>query len=249
MNSGGNFLAVYSKVKEQQEGAYKFMEFLTSREAFEIWLATGYLNVTTNDIPIRPGNEAAQAQMEGGLTSETVWPGARGLEALTVPIDWITKMRCRCPTAAGGAARRSRLVAARRRLAAPPQSPWLFADLPSPPHRLRLAAHGLDPALSFFDWSPLKQEGTWRFPHIAAPWQTPIPLAFVNTGSICSPAAAGRRSALAFALVRMRAKTAKLYRTCSRRPCFLPGRRGGCGRLQSDRLSQHATGMGACRAG
>ena len=92
MNSGGNFLAVYSKVKEQQEGAYKFMEFLTSREAFEIWLATGYLNVTTNDIPIRPGNEAAQAQMEGDLTSETVWPGARGLEALTVHIDWITKI-------------------------------------------------------------------------------------------------------------------------------------------------------------
>jgi multiple sugar transport system substrate-binding protein len=92
MNSGGNFLAVYSKVKEQQDGAYKFMEFLTSREAFEIWLATGYLNVTTNDIPVRPGNEAAHAQMEGGLTSETVWPGARGLEALTVHIDWITKI-------------------------------------------------------------------------------------------------------------------------------------------------------------
>ena len=76
MNSGGNFLAVYSKVKEQQEGAYKFMEFVSSREGFEIWLATGYLNVTTNDIPVRPGNEAAQAQMEGGLTSETIWPGS-----------------------------------------------------------------------------------------------------------------------------------------------------------------------------
>jgi multiple sugar transport system substrate-binding protein len=30
--------------------------------------------------------------MEGGLTSETVWPGARGLEALTVHIDWITRI-------------------------------------------------------------------------------------------------------------------------------------------------------------
>ncbi len=30
--------------------------------------------------------------MEGGLTSETIWPGARGLEALTVHIDWITKI-------------------------------------------------------------------------------------------------------------------------------------------------------------
>lgn len=92
MNSGGNFLAVYSKVKEQQEGAYKFMEFIASREGFELWLATGYLNVTLNDIPVRPGNESAHAQMEGGLTSETIWPGARGLEALTVHIDWITKI-------------------------------------------------------------------------------------------------------------------------------------------------------------
>jgi multiple sugar transport system substrate-binding protein len=92
MNSGGNVLAVYSKVKEQQDGAYKFMEFVTSREGFEIWLATGYLNVTTNDIPTRPGHEAAQAQMEDGLTSETVWPGSRGLEALTVHIDWITRI-------------------------------------------------------------------------------------------------------------------------------------------------------------
>jgi multiple sugar transport system substrate-binding protein len=92
MNSGGNFLAVYSRIKEQQDGAYKFMEFVSSREGFEIWLATGYLNVTTNDIPVRPGNEAAHAQMEGGLTSETIWPGARGLEALTVHIDWITKI-------------------------------------------------------------------------------------------------------------------------------------------------------------
>ncbi|MPZ33423.1 MAG: extracellular solute-binding protein [Rhodospirillales bacterium] len=92
MNSGGNFLAVYSKIKEQQDGAYKFMEFVSSKEGFEIWLATGYLNVTTNDIPVRPGNEAAHAQMEGGLTSETIWPGARGLEALTVHIDWITRI-------------------------------------------------------------------------------------------------------------------------------------------------------------
>ncbi len=92
MNSGGNFLAVYSGNKEQQEAAYRFMQFITSREGFEIWLATGYLNVTTNDIPIRPGNEAANAQLEGGLTSETIWPGARGLEALTVHIDWITRI-------------------------------------------------------------------------------------------------------------------------------------------------------------
>jgi multiple sugar transport system substrate-binding protein len=37
----GNFLAVYSKVKEQQEGAYRFMDFATSREGFAIWRASG----------------------------------------------------------------------------------------------------------------------------------------------------------------------------------------------------------------
>ncbi len=30
--------------------------------------------------------------MEGGLTSKTVWPGGRALEALTVHIDWITRI-------------------------------------------------------------------------------------------------------------------------------------------------------------
>ena len=76
---GGNFLAVYSKIKEQQEGAYKFMEFLTSREAFEIWLATGYLNVTTNDIPVRPGNEAGRCCMIGadGVAQDVI--GAVGV--------------------------------------------------------------------------------------------------------------------------------------------------------------------------
>jgi hypothetical protein len=56
------------------------MEFLTSREAFEIWLATGYLNVTTNDIPIRPGNKSRPGPDGGRPDNETVWPGARGLK-------------------------------------------------------------------------------------------------------------------------------------------------------------------------
>ncbi|MFQ3623682.1 MAG: hypothetical protein SNJ73_09070, partial [Acetobacteraceae bacterium] len=92
MNSGGNFLAIYSDSREQQDAAYRFLDFVASAEGFAIWLATGYLNVTTHPIPIPPGNEAAHAQLAGGLTSETIWPGPRGLEALTVHIDWITRI-------------------------------------------------------------------------------------------------------------------------------------------------------------
>jgi multiple sugar transport system substrate-binding protein len=102
MNSGGNFLAVYSDSREQQEGAYRFMDFVAGREGFEIWLGTGYLNVTMHPIPVPPGNEAAHTQLEGGLTSETVWPGPRGLEALTVHIDWITRIVNGAVGVAGG---------------------------------------------------------------------------------------------------------------------------------------------------
>lgn len=54
MNSGGNFLAVYSDSREQQEAAYRFLDFVASAEGFAIWLGTGYLNVTTHPIPIPP---------------------------------------------------------------------------------------------------------------------------------------------------------------------------------------------------
>jgi multiple sugar transport system substrate-binding protein len=92
MNSGGNFLAIYSNSREQQEAAYRFLDFVASPEGFEIWLGTGYLNVTTHPLPLPPGNEAAHAQLAEGLTSETIWPGPRGLEALTAHIDWITRI-------------------------------------------------------------------------------------------------------------------------------------------------------------
>jgi len=91
MNSGGNFLAVYATNREQQDAAYSFFEHVASAEGFRPWLATGYMNVTVHDLP-SPGNEAAHAQLAGGLTSETIWPGARGLEALQAHIEWISRI-------------------------------------------------------------------------------------------------------------------------------------------------------------
>ena len=41
---------------------------------------------------LREGELTARLLREAGLTSETIWPGARGLEALTVHIDWITRI-------------------------------------------------------------------------------------------------------------------------------------------------------------
>jgi multiple sugar transport system substrate-binding protein len=92
MNSGGNFLAVYAREREQQQAALAFLNFCASREAIAIWLDTGYLNTSLHQLPIPDGHEASYAQLARGLTPETIWPGSRGLEALTAHIDWITRM-------------------------------------------------------------------------------------------------------------------------------------------------------------
>jgi multiple sugar transport system substrate-binding protein len=91
-NAEGNFLAVYSKVREQQEGAYAFMDFATSREGFAIWLESGFLNVTTYDFPVRPGNEAAQAQLDSKMPGRTTGPGVCSLGALTAHVEAVQRL-------------------------------------------------------------------------------------------------------------------------------------------------------------
>jgi len=57
-----------------------------------IWNETGYLVATTDALPPLPGQEPAYRQMEAGLTNETIWPGPRGLEALSVFNDWMARV-------------------------------------------------------------------------------------------------------------------------------------------------------------
>lgn len=92
MPSGGNFLGVYTQDPEQQAAAWAFLDFASSTEGVTIWNETGYLVATTDAIPPLPGQEPAYAQMEAGLTNETIWPGERGLEALSVFNDWMARI-------------------------------------------------------------------------------------------------------------------------------------------------------------
>lgn len=92
MPSGGNFLGVYTDDAGQQQAAWAFLDFVSSTEGVEIWNQTGYLVATTDEIPPMPGQEPAYRQMEDGLTNETIWPGERGLEALVVFSDWMTRI-------------------------------------------------------------------------------------------------------------------------------------------------------------
>jgi multiple sugar transport system substrate-binding protein len=90
--SGGNFLGVYTDDEEQKAAAWKYLDFVSSTEGATIWNETGYMVATLDDIPRMEGSEPAYAQAASGLTAETIWPGARGLEALIVFADWTTKM-------------------------------------------------------------------------------------------------------------------------------------------------------------
>jgi len=88
MQSGGNFLGVYARDKDQRKAAWEFLKFVSSEEGERIWVKTGYMNPTKFTVEGVPGQEPAYAQLADGLTTETIWPGPKGLEALKVYNDW-----------------------------------------------------------------------------------------------------------------------------------------------------------------
>ncbi|MDZ4136949.1 MAG: extracellular solute-binding protein, partial [Paracoccaceae bacterium] len=92
MNSGGNFLAIYTKNDERAQAALTFLEFAASAEGQKVWSEVGYLNTSVHDIAPMRNQEAASAQLAEGLTAETIWPGARGLEAQTVWRQWVGRI-------------------------------------------------------------------------------------------------------------------------------------------------------------
>lgn len=92
MNSGGNFLAIYTPEKELAEASMSFLEFCAGKEGQTIWSDVGYLNTSVHDIAPKPNQEAAYAQLAEGLTPETIWPGSRGLEGQDVWRQWVARI-------------------------------------------------------------------------------------------------------------------------------------------------------------
>jgi multiple sugar transport system substrate-binding protein len=80
MSSGGSFIGCYAQDPDQQKAAWEFLNFAVSEEGSTIWGQTGYLNSTTYDLPVLPGQEPAYVQLGEGLTRETAFPGARAGE-------------------------------------------------------------------------------------------------------------------------------------------------------------------------
>jgi multiple sugar transport system substrate-binding protein len=92
MSSGGSFIGCYAASDEQRQAAWQFLKFVASQEGTDIWMQTGYLNATTFEEQVLPGQEAAYTQLQEGLTRETPWPGARGAEIQKVWGDYVARI-------------------------------------------------------------------------------------------------------------------------------------------------------------
>lgn len=90
--SGGSFLGVYARDKDQQQAAWEFLKFAVSKDGYSIWNQQGYLNISTYDLPILPGQEAAYTQLKEGITPETAWPGPRGAEIQTTWGNYVSRI-------------------------------------------------------------------------------------------------------------------------------------------------------------
>jgi len=92
MNSGGNFLAIYARDDELAKAAMDFLAFAATEEAQALWSEMGYINASNYDLGEKPLQTAATAQLDAGLTPETIWPGERGLEGQAVWREWVARI-------------------------------------------------------------------------------------------------------------------------------------------------------------
>ncbi|MGH2559501.1 MAG: extracellular solute-binding protein [Thermomicrobiales bacterium] len=92
MSSGGSFIGCYAQDDDQKTGAWEFLKYAVSQEGTEIWMQTGYLNATTFEIEVLPGQEPAYLQLEEGLTRETAWPGARAAEIQQIWGNYVSRI-------------------------------------------------------------------------------------------------------------------------------------------------------------
>jgi len=88
--TGGNFLAIFAKDKDQRKAAWDFLTYMTSDDAIKLWVTTGYLSPTNAKVEVVPGQEAAYAEIGRAIPWQE-WPGNRGLEAEKTFTDAISK--------------------------------------------------------------------------------------------------------------------------------------------------------------
>lgn len=85
--AGGAAMISFSTDDAKKAAVFEFMKYMASQEGMETFTKTGYLCVTTAQVPIVSGQEAAYAQTQCARPWEC-WPG--GSVGLEIDARWLT---------------------------------------------------------------------------------------------------------------------------------------------------------------
>lgn len=85
--AGGAAMISFSTDDKKKEAVYRFLDYMTTKEAMELFTKTGYLCVTKDEVPMVAGQEAAYAQTSYARPWEC-WPG--GSVGLEIDAMWIS---------------------------------------------------------------------------------------------------------------------------------------------------------------
>ena len=91
-STGGCFLAIFSQDEAKYDAIAEFLEFFAGPVGYPIWHKVGYINISTQELDIIPGQEPAYQQFREGLERETNWPGSRGVEIQQVWRGFLDRM-------------------------------------------------------------------------------------------------------------------------------------------------------------
>ena len=85
--AGGAAMISFATKDEEKEAVFNFMQYMSSKEGMEQFTKTGYLCVTTAEVPMVAGQEAAYAQTKYARPWEC-WPG--GSAGLEIDSRWLS---------------------------------------------------------------------------------------------------------------------------------------------------------------
>lgn len=85
--AGGAAMISFTEDEAKQTAVFEFLKYMSSQEGMETFTKTGYLCVTTAEVPMVDGQEAAYAQTQYARPWEC-WPG--GSIGLEIDARWIT---------------------------------------------------------------------------------------------------------------------------------------------------------------
>lgn len=90
--SGGAGVVILSREAKRQDAAWEFIKYLSTVEAMETWVKTGYLSPLKADVPLYDDRQIPAYEQLGNMIPWVNWPGPFGLEMDQLIMDWRDKI-------------------------------------------------------------------------------------------------------------------------------------------------------------